>query len=74
MRGPVIEIDLLGRHVICGDPPEVVPITNIFDYFGAATEDEREAWTIVAGPMKDGHWLASGVKQSERDAVAGRTH
>jgi hypothetical protein len=37
---------------------EIIPITNLFDYKNNEVYDWDEALKFVAGPMKDGNWLA----------------
>lgn len=62
-------IDLPIRQVTLIDG-EHVPITNMFDLDGDDTDDWREAFRIVAGPTREGKWIASLTTADEREAEA----
>lgn len=49
--------------VIAGD--QAVPITNMFDIDGDETDDPFVACSIVAGPTRDGEWIACTVTDEE---------
>lgn len=36
-----------------------LPVANMFDVDGVETGDPSQAFTLVAGPLPDGKWLAS---------------
>lgn len=40
---------------------ESVPITNMYDEDGDEVTEWEEAFTFVAGPFADGHWLSADV-------------
>ena len=60
VRTIIETIDLAGGCVYL-DTGEEVPITNMFDIDGEATSDRDRVMSIVAGPMKNGFWLASHI-------------
>lgn len=53
-------IDFAGG-VIYLDTGEEVPITNMFDIDSEATSDHDLVMAIVAGPMKNGRWIAHHI-------------
>lgn len=46
-----------------------IDITHMFDEFGDETDDPRKAYSVVAGPLANGHWLTSEVTEEERVVV-----
>jgi hypothetical protein len=49
--------DMMDRLYFVGDGRKL-PVTNMFDITGVATEDPKEAFSLVA-KLPDGQWLAT---------------
>lgn len=59
----------LTRQIAALDDGQEIAVTNMFDAFGDSTNDADEAFSVVAGPDKDGNWYAAPMS-----AFGGRPH
>jgi hypothetical protein len=69
MRDIIASVSLPLRELTLIDG-QSCPITNMFDLDGDDTEDWREAFRVVAGPTREGQWIAALTTADERETEA----
>lgn len=56
----------MAERLVMNDRGEALRIVGLYDEFGEATDDAREAASFVAGPDRNGRWWAAAVSDFEQ--------